>query len=211
MDSSPALLSVNVARMRLIQLGGQTVKTGIYKEPVKGRVAVRDEQVGEDRQGDYSVHGGCDKAVYAYASEDYEWWGTELRTETPPGLFGENLTTTGVDLTNAEVGQRLRVGGVELEVSEPRFPCSKLGFKMGDQRFVKRFAKALRPGAYLRIVSEGEIGAGDAIALGAAPGHGVTMGLFARAVLAEPDLAPRMLEAPALSASWREWAEQRLP
>jgi MOSC domain-containing protein YiiM len=207
--TEPQLLSVNVARMRLIQIGGQTVKTGIYKHPVEGRVELRDEQVGSDRQADYSVHGGHDKAVYAYSSEDYEWWASELGTETPPGLFGENLTTAGVDLSGAEVGQRWRVGTAELEVSEPRFPCSKLGFKMGDPRFVKTFAKALRPGAYLRIVTEGELGAGDGIEVSPAPGHGVTMQLIARAVLGEKELAPRLLQAPALSDQWREWAEAR--
>jgi MOSC domain-containing protein YiiM len=204
------VLSVNVARMRLIQIGGQTVKTGIYKYPVEGRVELRDEQVGSDRQADYTVHGGPDKAVYAYAAEDYEWWAAEAGFETPPGLFGENLTTTGVDLTGAEVGQRWRVGSALLEVSEPRFPCSKLAYKMEDPRFVKTFAKALRPGAYLRIAEEGEIEAGDGIEVLPAPGHGVTMLLIARAVLGEPDLAPRLLEAPALSAQWREWAKSRI-
>jgi MOSC domain-containing protein YiiM len=204
------ILSVNVARMRLVQIGGQTVKTGIYKHPVEGRVDLHDEQVGSDRQADYSVHGGHDKAVYAYASEDYAWWAGELGIDTPPGLFGENLTTAGVDLSGAEVGQRWRVGTAELEVSEPRFPCAKLGFKMGDPRFVKTFAKALRPGAYLRIAEEGEIGAGDEIEVLPAPGHGVTMQLVARAVLGERDLAPRLLEAPALSEQWREWAADRI-
>ena len=206
----PRITSVNVARMRLIQIGGQTVKTGIYKHPVEGRVEVRDEQVGSDRQADYSVHGGRDKAVYAYASEDYDWWATEHGVESAPGLFGENLTTVGIDLTGAEVGQRWRAGSALLEISEPRFPCSKLGFKMGNQRFVKTFAKALRPGAYLRIIEAGEVGAGDPVEVLPAPGHGVTMGLIARAVLAERALAPRMLEAPALSEQWREWAEDRI-
>lgn len=209
MPGQSSILSVNVARMRLIQLGGQTVKTGIYKHPVEGRVELRDEQVGADRQADLSVHGGRDKAVYAYASEDYEWWAAEAGIDVGPGLFGENLTTAGIDLTGAEVGQRWRVGSAELEVSEPRFPCSKLGFKMEDPRFVKTFAKALRPGAYLRIVTEGDLGAGDDAEVLPAPGHGVTMGLIARAVLTDHDLAPRMLEAPALSAQWREWAEAR--
>jgi MOSC domain-containing protein YiiM len=208
-SGSPHILSVNVARMRLIQLGGQTVKTGIYKYPVEGRVELRDDQVGADRQGDYTVHGGRDKAVYSYSREDYEWWAAEHGLDVPPGLFGENLTTGGVELNGLEVGQRWRVGTAELEVSEPRFPCSKLGHKMEDPHFVKAFAKALRPGAYLRIVTEGKLGAGDEIEVLSTPGHGVTIELFARAVLGEPELAPRMLEAPALSASWREWAEDR--
>lgn len=210
---SGLLLSVNIARMRLIVLGGQTVKTGIFKYPVAGRHRVGDEQVGADRQGDYEVHGGPDKAVYAYADEDYRWWASELgRDETTlePGLFGENLTTSGLDLSRSEVGSRWRIGTAVLEVSEPRLPCSKLGYRMEDARFVKRFARANRPGAYLRIVTEGEIGAGDEIEVLETPGHGVDMALVARAVLGDRDLMPRLLEAEALADRWREWARERM-
>ena len=209
--SHPRLLSVNVARMRLIVLNGETVKTGIYKYPVEGRVEVRDEQVGSDRQGDYTVHGGYDKAVYAYSTEDYDWWSTELGgREIEPGLFGENLTTAGIDLSAAEVGTRWRVGTTLLEVSEPRIPCSKLAFKMQDPRFVKRFAQANRPGAYLRIIEQGELGAGDPIEIVSAPSNGVTMALFSRAMLGDRSVVPKVLEAEAIAPRWREWAEHRL-
>ena len=208
--SHPRLISVNVARMRLIQLSGQTVKTGIYKYPVEGRVEVRDDQVGADRQGDYTVHGGPDKAVYAYADEDYRWWSGELGRDVEPGLFGENLTTAGIDLSGAEVGMRWRVGSALLEVSEPRIPCSKLAYKMEDPRFVKTFGAANRPGAYLRIVEPGEIGSGDRIEIVSEPGNGVTMALVARAMLGDRDVLPKVLEAEALSPSWREWARERI-
>lgn len=207
------LLSVNVAKMRLIQLSGQTVKTGIYKYPAEGRHEVRDEQVGADRQADYEVHGGPDKAVYAYADEDYRWWASELAPGGPavePGLFGENLTTSGLDLSHAEVGSRWRVGSAVLEVSEPRLPCSKLAYRMEDTRFVKRFAQANRPGAYLRIAEPGEIGAGDEIEVLETPGHGVDMALVSRAMLGDRELLPRLLEAEALSDRWHEWALERM-
>jgi MOSC domain-containing protein YiiM len=209
--SHPRLLSVNVARMRLIVLNGETVKTGIYKYPVEDRVQVTDEQVGSDRQADYSVHGGYDKAVYAYANEDYRWWSGELGgRDVEPGLFGENLTTAGIDLSAAEVGSRWRVGTALLEVSEPRIPCSKLAYKMEDPRFVKRFAQANRPGAYLRIIEPGELGSGDPIEVVFEPGNGVTMALFSRAALGDRSLVPKVLEAKALAPETRQWAEGRL-
>jgi MOSC domain-containing protein YiiM len=207
--SSGRLLSVNLARMRVIVLNGEPVKTGIYKYPAAGRHRLQENRVGADRQADRDVHGGYDKAVYAYANEDYEWWAAELERETAPGLFGENLTTAGIDVSGAVVGERWRVGTALLEVSEPRQPCSKFGFKMGDPLIIRRFARAHRPGAYLRIIEEGEIGAGDPIEVISRPGHRVTMALISRAVLGERSLALRMLEAEALSAAWREWAEHR--
>src|SRR5262249_11175939 len=158
---------------------GQQVMTGIWKEPVGGRVALRGVNVDGDEQADRKVHGGVDKAVYAYAREDYDWWEGELARSLDPGMFGENLTTSGLDLNQAVIGERWRVGSALLEVSEPRFPCFKLGLKMGTQRFIKQFAKARRPGTYLRIVEEGEIGAGDGITVSHRPQHGVTIGRFA--------------------------------
>lgn len=211
MSSVGRLLSVNVARMRLIVLNGRPVKTGIYKYPADGRHRLQENQVGADGQADRDVHGGYDKAVYAYAIEDYEWWAAELERETEPGLFGENLTTAGIDVSGAVVGERWRVGTALLEVSEPRQPCSKFGHKMGDPLIIKRFARGHRPGAYLRIIEEGEIGAGDPIEVVFRPRHGVTMALISRAVLGERSLAAKMLEAEALSARWREWAEHRAP
>ena len=202
------LLAVNVAVPREIKRRGRPVRTGIWKFPVEGRVRVRGVNVEGDEQADRSVHGGPDKAVYAYAREDYDWWEGELGRVMDPGTFGENLTVAGMGVSRAEVGERWRVGGALLEVSEPRLPCWKLGVKMDDPRFLKRFSKALRPGAYLRIVEEGELGAGDPIDLVERPGHGITMELLARAYLADHELAPEILAAPALSDGWREWAQK---
>jgi MOSC domain-containing protein YiiM len=200
-----SLASVNVGRPRPISYRGKQVKTGIWKEPVDGRVAVRGVNVEGDEQADRKVHGGVDKAIYAYSREDYEWWEGELSRSMEPGTFGENLTTSGVDLNEAVIGERWRVGSAVLEVSEPRFPCFKLGVKMGTQGFIKRFAKARRPGTYLRIVEEGEIGAGDQIEVIERPEHGVTIGEFAEAYLGDRDGLERVLTADRLSDSWRSW------
>ncbi len=202
------LLSVNVAEMRTIVRRGRPVRTGIWKLPVQHRVTIDGVNVDGDEQGDRRVHGGADKAVYAYARADYAWWEEQLGRALDPGTFGENLTVDGIDVTGALVGERWRVGGAVLEVSEPRLPCWKLGERMGDAKFIKRFARALRPGAYLRIVQPGEIGAGDTVEVAHRPVHGVTIELITRAYLRDHTLAPDLLRAPELSAEWRRWAEQ---
>ncbi len=206
----PSLLSVNVGPLRPIPYRGKEVRTGIFKEPVRGRVAARGTKLEGDEQGNPKVHGGFDKAVYAYAREDYEWWEAELSQPLEPGTFGENLTTTGLELNDALVGERWRVGTALLEVSEPRFPCFKLGVRMGTQRFVKRFAEARRTGTYLRIVEEGELGEGDAIEVMERPDHGVTIGRFADAYLGDRDRLAELLIAERLSEEWRSEIERRI-
>jgi MOSC domain-containing protein YiiM len=176
---------------------------------VAGPVAARGVNLDGDDQADRTVHGGYDQAVYAYASEDAAWWSAELGHEVGPGAFGENLTVAGLDLAATEVGQRWRIGTVELEVSAPRIPCYKLGLRFGDPHMQKRFAKALRTGAYLRIVEEGVLEAGDEIVLGEPPGHGVTVRLIAEAVMHDHSLAPRLLAAPQLPGDVRKWAQER--
>src|SRR3954469_3476459 len=158
-----SVLSVNLAQPRTIRWRGQDVSTGIFKEPVEGPVRAVGVSLEGDRQVDKRVHGGDAKAVYAYAREDYEWWEEELGRELPPGTFGENLTLRGVRASGAPAGERWRVGSTVLEVTQPRQPCFKLGVKMGDNRFLKRFTAAGRPGTYLRIVEAGELAAGDPV------------------------------------------------
>ena len=200
---------VNVGGVRTVDLGDRTITTAIWKSPVEGRIAVAGVNVSGDDQADRSVHGGEHKAVYAYAWEDTLWWQEELGRELVPGNFGENLTLGGVDIAEAVVGERWRVGSALLEVSEPRFPCFKLGLRLGDPAFLKRFAAARRTGTYLRIVEEGGVGAGDAIEQAARPDHGVTIGLFAEAYLGDHSLAARLLDAPQVSTAWQEWARGR--
>jgi MOSC domain-containing protein YiiM len=206
---SGSVLSVNVAEIREIPRGGEMVPTGIWKVPVEGRVAVRGVNVDGDEQADRSVHGGPDKALYAYAREDTDWWERELGRELPHGVFGENLTVRGVDVTRALIGERWRIGSVLLEVSEPRFPCWKLGARFGDPRMLKRFAGARRPGAYLRIVEEGELAAGDPVEIAWRPSHDLTIAAFAHAYLEDRAELRRLLDVPAVSEAWRSWVRER--
>ncbi len=203
-----SVLSVNVAQMREIERHGELVKTGIWKHPVTGPVAVRGVNVEGDDQGDRSVHGGPDKAVYAYAREDIDWWESELGRALPDGVFGENLTLKGVDPSKALVGERWRIGSVVLEVSEPRIPCWKLGVRFGDPRMLKRFAKARRSGTYLRIVEEGSLAAGDDVELVSRPAHDLTIEAFLHAYFDDRSQLRRLL-IPEVSESWRDWVLER--
>ena len=204
------VVSVNVGVPRTVRWRGREVRTAIWKEPVAGRVAVRGVNVAGDEQGDRVHHGGPDKAIYAYAAEDLGWWAGELDRDLGPGAFGENLTLSGMEVSGAVVGERWRVGTVLVEVAQPRIPCFKLGIKLGDQRFVRRFAAAGRPGAYLRIVAAGEVAAGDPVALLSRPAHGITVGDVARAYHGDRAGAPRLLAAPELPATWRQWASEQV-
>ena len=209
--TEPRVLSVNVGGVRTVETGDRALTTAIWKSPVQGRVTVAGVNLSGDDQADRSVHGGADKAVYAYAWEDTLWWQEQLGRELEPGNFGENLTLRGVPVGAAVVGERWRVGSALLEVSEPRFPCFKLGIRMGDPRFLKRFARARRTGTYLRIVEPGDVGAGDPVEVVARPDGGVTIGEFAEAYLGDHSLAPRLLESPHVAERWREWAAKRGP
>jgi len=204
------LLSVNVGTPELIDTGRRTVLTAIWKHPVPGRIQVRGVNLDGDEQADLTVHGGPDKAVYAYASEETRAWEQELGRELGPGAFGENLTTEGIDVSGALIGERWRVGTTLLEVIQPRLPCFKLGLRMNDPGFVRRFAHASRPGAYLRIVEEGDLAAGDPITIEAAslPEHGVTLRLIFDAILVDHSLVPLVIDAPQLLPSLREMMSQ---
>lgn len=169
------LESVNVGSPQTVTWHGQIITSSIRKGPVAGQVAVRGVNVAGDDQSDRTVHGGPDKALYAYGSEDYEWWSVNLGREQGPGTFGENLTVRGVSPSNAVVGERWRIGSVILEVSQPRLPCYKLGMRMNDAKFPRLFTAAGRPGAYLRIVQEGELATGDTIEITFRPEHGLTV------------------------------------
>ncbi len=173
--SEPRVVSVNVGAIREIEWRGGIVSTGIWKHSVEGPVLVRGVNLAGDDQADRSVHGGTDKAIYAYAVEDYDFWSKSETFPILPGLFGENLTVKGIDLSAALAGERWRIGTALLEVAQPRLPCYKLGIRVDDPRFVKRFQKALRPGAYLRIIEEGALQAGDAIDVIERPSHHLTM------------------------------------
>lgn len=155
---------MNVGRPRTREWRGRLVTSGIWKEPVDGPVTVAGHNIEGDGQADRRVHGGPDKAVYAYAIEDYQWWEASWGP-VGPGTFGENLTTEGLDLNACHIGDRWRVGTAVLEVAQPRTPCFKLAMRMNDDRFPEMFTAARRPGVYLRIHRGGAIAPGDAIAV----------------------------------------------
>jgi MOSC domain-containing protein YiiM len=158
------VLSVNVGLPRIVEYRGEPVATGIYKEPVGGRVTVNEFNLADDAQADLRVHGGYAKAVYVYPSEHYEFWRKELPdADLPFGIFGENLTTHGLTETSVNVGDRFRIGTAEFIVTQPRQPCFKLGIRFGRADIIKRFAKSGRSGFYLAIEKTGELGAVDAI------------------------------------------------
>ena len=208
-ESRPAarVVSVNVGAVREIEWRGERVTTGIWKHPVAGRVALRGVNLAGDDQADRRVHGGPDKAVYAYAREDYDWWREREGMDVSAGVFGENLTTAALDVSGALVGERWRVGSALLEVAQPRMPCYKLGIRVGDPRFLKTFLLARRPGAYLRVIEEGEIGAGDEIDVIARPDHGVTLRVMVDAVV-DDEAAAALRAVPRLPAYWRRVAHR---
>ena len=199
--------SVNVGEPRLVTTPTRQVLTSFWKEPVAGRVPVRGVNLLGDDQADRRVHGGPDKAVYAYAAEETAVWETELGRRLPPAAFGENLTTDGLAVSDAVMGERWHVGSTVLEVCQPRLPCFKLGLRHQDPTLVRRFALASRPGAYLRIVQEGELQAGDAIEVdrSAVPDPDLTVRLVFQAMLHDPALAPRVLAFGDLPDMVRDW------
>jgi MOSC domain-containing protein YiiM len=207
--TTPRVVSLNVGAVREIEWQGRLVTTGIWKSPVVGRLALRGVNFAGDDQADRTVHGGPDKAVYSYSREDYAFWGEEMGIDIdlPPGTFGENLTVEGLDLMHAMVGDRWRVGSALLEVAQPRLPCFKLGIRMGDPRFPKRFQAAGRMGAYLRVIEEGDVGAGDEVDVVFRPDGGVTLHEMVEA-LHDHNTARGLLRAPYLPAFWREVAER---
>ncbi len=205
-----SLLSVNVGGVREFEYNGRPAKSAIWKSPVTGRVVARGVNLAGDDQADRAVHGGRDKAIYAYAVEDQRWWESEIGRRLEHGEFGENLTTKGVDVNNALVGERWGIGSTVLEISEPRIPCWRFGVRMDDKLFPRRFTEAGRPGAYLRIVVEGDVGPGDPIRIVSRPDHGLTIGDVFRIFTRDQHEAGRLLMAPQLSKAWQTWAEKRL-
>lgn len=204
------LLSVNVGEPRQIAVRrGRPVMSAIAKTPVAGRVGVTGVSLAGDGQADRRVHGGPDKAVYAYAFEDTAWWAGELGRELAAGAFGENLTVTGADVTGAVIGERWRIGEVELEVAQPRLPCFKLGLHFGDPMMVRSFAKAERPGAYLRVIKEGKLEASDEVTITQRPAHGITVQLVSRALLGDESLLQHAATAPELPSALAEWMRER--
>jgi MOSC domain-containing protein YiiM len=170
-------------------------RSGIDKKPVEGRVAVHELGLDGDVQVNKKHHGGEGQAVYAYAQEDADWWVAELDRELPPGRFGENLRTTGLDLRNAVLGDRWRVGTALFEVTAWRTPCANFARFWGVPDLVKRFAAHGATGAYLRVLETGEIGAGDAVEVVSRPEHGITVEQAFRIVMTQRSRLPELVPA----------------
>jgi MOSC domain-containing protein YiiM len=208
------LVSVQVGRPREVQWRGKPVVTSIFKSPVAGPVRVNEHNLAGDEQSDLSVHGGADKAVYAYPSEHYAHWRAELPgVDLPWGAFGENLTTEGLAEGALRIGDRLRIGSAEFAVTQPRLPCFKLGIRLGRPDVVKRFQRSGRSGFYLAVLRQGVLAAGEAIELLPQAGASFSVAEIAR-LHGDEDAAPELLrlasELPALAQSWREHFQSRL-
>jgi MOSC domain-containing protein YiiM len=202
-----SVVSLNVGMPREVDWGGRRVRTGIWKVPTEERLPVEHDNLGGDAQADLRVHGGPDKALYAYAAEDYRWWERKLGDSLDPGTFGENLTTEGIELDDAVIGEVWAVGTAILQVAQTRQPCFKLGIRMGDAAFVQEFDRARRFGVYLRIEEVGEIGVGDEIFLLSRPNHGMTAEVFANALDShDPVVIRRLLEVDEVPERIKVWA-----
>ncbi len=208
--STAKLLSINVGTPREFEYKGRTAISAIWKLPITGRVAAKGVNLNGDDQADREAHGGFDKAIYAYAMEDLQWWEQQIEQDIEHGQFGENLTTQGIDVNNALVGERWQIGSTILEVSEPRIPCWRFGVRMNDKTFPKIFTKALRPGSYLRIIQEGYVGSGDEINIIEKPKHGLTVKDVFRIFTKDRDEAKRLLEVDRMSDAWKAWANKQL-
>lgn len=208
------LISVNVGLPREIFWKNRAITTGIFKEPVAGRVAVRKLNLGGDRQADLKVHGGPDKAVYAYPSEHYDFWRGDLPgVELPWGMFGENFTTEGLIESEINIGDRFRIGASELMVTQPRMPCFKLAAKFNRDDIIKRFLDSGRSGFYLAVIEEGEVGAGDVIERIHRDESGVTVADIVNAYVngtEDRDWLLRASQHEALSKGWREHFQKQI-
>lgn len=208
------LISVNTGLPREVNWKGQTVTTGIFKEPVAGRIALRRLNLDGDRQADLSVHGGLDKAVYLYPREHYGFWRSALSgVDWRWGLFGENFTTEGLLENTVHIGDQFRIGSALVRVTQPRMPCHKLAVKFGREDIIKRFLASGRTGFYVAVLEEGEVGAGDEIQRIGQDEHQVTVSDIVRLYARDKrntEMLRRAIALPALPQSWRNYFAERL-
>jgi MOSC domain-containing protein YiiM len=186
------LLSVNLAVVRTGEWTGRMGRSGMDKRPAAGPVRAGRLGMAGDTVCDRKAHGGPHRAAYAYADEDARWWAAELRRAVRPGNFGENLTTSGLDVTGSLIGERWAIGSAVFEVSTPRLPCRVFAGFWNIPDLIRRFIEHGCPGAYLRVVVEGHVTAGDPIAVVHRPDHGVTLGETFAALTTRPELLPRL-------------------
>ena len=208
------LISLNVARPRLVVYHGATINTGIFKQPVSGPVQLRTLNLDGDRQADLTVHGGPYKAVYAYPSEHYDYWRRELPgTDLPWGMFGENFTTTGLSEDELHIGDRLQIGSAVLLVRQPRMPCYKLAAKFQRDDMIERFLHSGRSGFYFSVEQEGEVAAGDSLEFLSHDSGGITIAEMNRLFVKDKydhNLLQKAKNTSALPEDWREYFAPRL-
>jgi len=208
------IISINVGLPRLAIRNGESVSTGIFKEPVAGRVMLRTLNLDGDRQADLSVHGGPSKAVYVYPSEHYAYWKRELpEMDLPWGMFGENFTTAGLLESEINIGDKFHIGSAEVMVTEPRMPCYKLGIRFGRADIIKRFLVSERSGFYLAVLKEGEVGAGDKFEPLARDANNVRVSDITRLYTRDKHnaaLLRRVIAVDALPESWRGYFQHEL-
>ncbi|MEA5604146.1 MOSC domain-containing protein [Nostoc sp. UHCC 0252] len=208
------VISVNVGLPREVFWKGKTVTTGIFKEPVEGRVMMRSLNLDGDRQADLNVHGGKNKAVYAYPFEHYDYWRRKLPDiDLPWGMFGENFTTVGLLEDEINIGDRFQIGSAEIMVTQPRMPCYKLGIKFGRADIVKQFLDSRLTGFYFSVLQEGKIGKGDTLELISRDSNNVTIADITRLYAHETEdleLLHRVIQVAALPVDWRDYFQQKI-
>lgn len=198
------VVSVNCGREADLVISGMPARSAINKRPVTDQVAVRLLGLDGDEQADKEHHGGREQALYAYAREDLDWWTEQLGRELPNGMFGENLTTAGIDVSAALIGETWRVGSALVQVTAPRVPCVTFKSWLDEPHWVKRFAAAGRPGAYLRVLSEGSLQAGDDLTVLSRPENPVTVAESMRAYYGDHDqeIMSKLLQVAGRGAKW---------
>ena len=212
--TDPRIISVNTGRPREVHVNGQTVRTSIWKSPRNGRARVATLNIEGDQQSDLTVHGGPAKAVYCYPSEHYAYWRQELPGfDLPWGVFGENLTTEGLFETDVRIGDRFQAGTAEFLVTQPRQPCFKLAIRFNREDMIRRFLVSGRPGFYVAVVREGDIGAGDPVTFTARNEDSLSVAAIFDLRLDDEGREDELRRASALaelSGGWRDHFRKRL-
>jgi MOSC domain-containing protein YiiM len=208
------IISVNVGLPRDVVFRGEVVTTAIFKEPIEGQVKLRTLNLNGDKQADLTVHGGVDKAVYAYPSEHYEYWKHELPdTVLPWGTFGENLTTQGMIEDAVNIGDQFQIGSAKVIATQPRMPCYKLGVKFGRMDIIRRFLASGRPGIYFKVLQEGEVEAGDSIELISKDENNITVKDIVRLYVRDNndiESIQRVIRVKDLPTGWRYHFQQQI-
>jgi MOSC domain-containing protein YiiM len=205
-DMAARVISVNIGHGRDADWAGSLKRTAIDKRPVPGPADVGRLGLAGDEQVDKPDHGGYEQALYAYAREDLDWWVEQLGRELTGGSFGENITTGGLDVTGALIGEVWQLGSAVVQVTAPRIPCAVFAGWLGERQWVKRFADAGRPGAYLRVLTEGRVGPGDPVAVLSRPAERVTIAESMAAYYGDTELMQRLLSVEGRSSKWDEIA-----